>query len=115
MKESVIILMEAAGVILRGEDMSIMSLDNLLERFVTGTEKAKAWGQRGKLLNSSAQGPIEMLSFESPTKKAKVLKDSNKAIRNRHNENITCRRIVQVKELMLLISRSNLNIYVSPC
>jgi len=88
MKESVIILMEAAGVILRGEDMSIMSLDNLLERFVTGTEKAKAWGQRGKLLNSSAQGPIEMLSFESPTKKAKVLKDRNKAIRNRHNENI---------------------------
>ena len=87
-KESVVILMEAAGVTDRVEDMSSMSLNKLLERFFTGTEKAKAWGQRGKLSKSSAQGPIDMLSFESPTKKAKVLKDRNKAIQNRDKENI---------------------------
>jgi hypothetical protein len=85
-KESVILLMEAAGVTDRGDDMSIMSLDKLLERFLTGTEKANAWGQRGKLSNSSVQGPIDVLSFESPTKKAKVLKDRNKTIRNRDKD-----------------------------
>ena len=87
-KESITLLMEAAGVTDRGDDLSILSLDNLLERFLTGTEKAKAWGQQGTLSNSSAQGPIEMLSFESPTKKAKALKDRNKAIWNRDKENI---------------------------
>ena len=86
-KESVQILMEAAGAVQRGEDMTNMPLDKVLEGFLTGTEKAKAWGQR-KLSNSPAQGPIEMLSFESPTKKAKLLKDCNKIIRNRDTENI---------------------------
>ena len=86
-KESVVILMEATGVT-DLEDMSSMSLDKLLERFFTGTEKAKAWGQRGKLSKSSAQGPIDMLYFESPTKTAKALNDRNKAIQNRDKENI---------------------------
>lgn len=43
-KESVIILMEAAGEFLSVEDQSTVPLDNLLERFLTGTEKMKTWG-----------------------------------------------------------------------
>ena len=57
MKESVLILMEAAGAVQQGKDMSTMPLDRLLEQFLTGMEKAKVWGQH-KSSNSSAQGPM---------------------------------------------------------
>jgi hypothetical protein len=76
-KESV-----AAGEIISVEDKSTVQLDNLLDRFLTGTEKTKTWGRQGKLTNSSSQGPIDVLCFDSPAKKAKNLKERNKTTHN---------------------------------
>ncbi len=81
-KESVTTLMEAAGVITTKEDNMCIPLDNLLEQFLTGMEKIKPWGRRSKLSKSSVQGPINLLCFDSPYKKAKKLKHSNKGNQN---------------------------------
>ena len=78
-KESIIHLMEASGESLCGIDQQCMTIDILLDRFLTGTEKAKAWGQRvSKLANAPKPGPIRTMCFDSPTKKAKQLKGKNK-------------------------------------
>ena len=42
-KISVIVLMEAAGEVVNDVDKRRMILDNLLGRFLTGTEKKNAW------------------------------------------------------------------------
>ena len=81
-KESVTTLMEATGVNTTEEDNTCIPLDNLLEQFLTGTEKIKPWGRRSKISKSSVQGPINLLCFDSPSKKAKKLKNSNKRNQN---------------------------------
>ena len=81
-KESVILLMEAAGETVDDESKRSMSLKALLQRFLTGTEKTKSWGKRSHSHSTPMEkGPIYTLSFESPAKKAKDLKDKNKIIR----------------------------------
>lgn len=76
-------LMEAAGAMLSCEDKVNKTLEELLNQFITGTEKAKVWGQHKKISNPSKQGPIEMLCYESPAKKARRLKDCNQTVRNK--------------------------------
>ena len=81
-KESVIILMGAAGESLSCEEKSNRTLDHLLDQFLTGTEKVKAWGQHSSISKHSKQGPIVMLCFESPARKARNLNpDRNKTVR----------------------------------
>jgi hypothetical protein len=85
-KESVMTLMEAAGDMISCADQSIQ-LDYQLEQFLTGTEKAKVWGLPIKM-NSSVQGPIDMLCLDSLAKKAKKLKDYNKATWTKQHDKV---------------------------
>ena len=77
-KQSVIILMEAAGETVSDEDKRSITLDALLDIFLTGTEKIKAWGKQNHSAKASQQGPITQLCLSSPAKKAKELKNKNK-------------------------------------
>ena len=85
-KGSVILLMEAAGEQIDDESKKMMSLTALLDRFLTGTEKNKAWGRRKAQSRPSEQGPIEKLSYDSPAKKAKMLQESNKKMRTQNQD-----------------------------
>jgi hypothetical protein len=76
-KQSSLVLMDAAGETISHDDAIELSLDTLLERFLTGTEKTKTWG-RCRVASPSAQGPITKLSLASPAKEAKDLKGNNK-------------------------------------
>jgi hypothetical protein len=76
-KQSSLILMDAAGETISHDDAMELSLETLLERFLTETEKTKTWG-RCCVSSPSAQGPITKLSFTSSSKEAKDLKEKNK-------------------------------------
>jgi hypothetical protein len=58
-----------------------MTLELMLERFLTGTERTKSWGVC-RVSAPSAQGPITELSLVSSSKEAKDLKDKNKIERH---------------------------------
>jgi len=78
-KESIIILMEAAGESVMDGDKQSMAVAELLERFLTGTEKAKSYSQSAsKSILDSQPGPFIEMCFDSPTKKSKELKYMNK-------------------------------------
>lgn len=78
-RASIILLMEAAGVSVNEYEKQVMTIDALLDRFVTGTEKEKTWGQGvSKFVCCPKPGPIREMCFDSPAKKAKHLKNINK-------------------------------------
>jgi hypothetical protein len=81
-KDSALILMDIAGEMISCEDAKQMSLELLLERFLTGTEKTKTWG-KCRVATPSAQGPITALSLVSSAKEAKDFKDKNKIERQK--------------------------------
>lgn len=70
--------MEAAGEVVSGVDKGSMILDNLLDRFLTGTEKEKTWGNRSRSVKTSQLGPITELRLDSHAMRAKDLKEKNK-------------------------------------
>lgn len=76
-KESALILMDIAGETISYEDAKQTSLEMLLERFLTGTEKTKTWGTC-RVATPSAHGPITKLSLVSSAKEAIDLKNKNK-------------------------------------
>lgn len=77
MKESIITLMEAAGCVISCENTMNLSLSTLLEQFQTGTQKRKQWGRPRQSVKSSAQGPIQNMSFACPATRAKDTKKVN--------------------------------------
>lgn len=84
-KQRVIVLMDAAGETVSDEDRKSMTLDSLLDNFLTGTEKTKTWGVLNRSAKASQQGPITQIDLTSPAKKAKDLKNKNKKERHEHN------------------------------
>jgi hypothetical protein len=87
LKDSAIILMEAAGESVDQREATTSQLEALLEKFVTGTEKTKTWG-KARVSPPSEQGPITKLPLSSSVQEAKELKVKNKK-RRRQNEDET--------------------------
>ena len=76
-KQSALVLMDAAGELISHEDAVGLSIEVLLEKFLTRTEKTKAWGKR-RACKPSEKGPITKLSEASPAIQASQLKVFNK-------------------------------------
>lgn len=92
-QHSVMILMEAAGEVVSEEEKTNVSIDDLLGRFLTGTEKVKAWGNRGVAGKVSKPGPITELCLDSPAKKAndQHVNETTRMRRERQVERIICK------------------------
>ena len=71
-KESIVVLMSAAGEGTGSEDVSPKSIPELLEVFAVGTECRKSWKERTKLRPKPSElGPISGMDFISNDSRAK--------------------------------------------
>ena len=70
--------MGAAGDPLLGGDVKSLSIDDLLARYLTSTEKSKAYGHNvKKLAEDSKPRPLREMTFESTAKRARDIKEMN--------------------------------------
>ncbi|KAL9186550.1 hypothetical protein ACHAXT_005788 [Thalassiosira profunda] len=74
MKESIVTLMEAAGEVVPEGDVQSKAIPELLQGFVVGTERRKAWKQKSKVPPKPSElGPVSDMRFTSTSQRAKKL------------------------------------------